>query len=313
MASPMAHGLFVHAIGESGGALGSSALRYQTAEQREAKDADFARTELHANTLAELRALPAEQLLAAESPKGPGPHQGFGPDVDGLFLPEPVGAIFAAGKQNDVAMIAGWNHDEGGSGKAALTITPTGGSNAAPTTDQPSDLERLQQTATKDFPTRSKEFLAAFPASTDEEALTRLQQYATDRFIALGTWKWLEVQTETGKQPAYRYRFDLAPPPDPARPNRYGAFHSDEIEYVFGNLDSRKGIAWRPEDYALSMQMQSYWVSFARTGNPNASGLPNWPQYTPASGSQVLYLSTDTHAAKDDLRDQFLFLDAATK
>ena len=321
MASPLAHGLFAHAIGESGGAFGGPTLRFQPAAAREEKDADFARTQLHADSLAALRALPAEQLLAAVTPgtANPGAHN-FGPDIDGYFLPQTPAAIFAAGKQNDVPMMAGWNHDEGGSGKAATTITPTGGSSAAAPADAPSDLLRLKDAAAKDFPAHTAEFLAAYPAANDAEALTRLQQYATAKFIGYGTWSWLEAQTDTGKSPVYRYRFDLVPPPDPARPGRFGAFHSDDIEYVFGVLDSRKGIAWRPEDYAMSEQMMTYWTNFARTGDPNGgsttgtAALARWPAYLPASGAQVLYLNQPAaaeHAEKDPQRDQYLFLQAA--
>ena len=308
MASPLAHGLFQHAIGESGGAFGgppTGGLRYQPAEVRAQKDADFARTELHAESLVQLRALPADQLLTAEKD-----GSGFGPDVDGYFLPQSPSAIFAAGRQNDVPLLAGWNHDEGGNGKAT-TITPTGGSSAGAAAPSSGDLAHLQAVARKDFASHPSDFLEAFPATTDAEALTRLQQYATDRFIAYGTWAWLEAQTNTGTSPVYRYRLDLVPPPDPARPGRYGVFHSDDIEYVFGNLDSRKGIAWRPEDYAMSEQIMGYWTSFARTGSPNGPGLPDWPAYTAASGSKTMYLNQPLHADKDDLRDQFLFLQAA--
>ncbi len=307
MASPLAHGLFAHAIGESGGAFsGPSGSRTQTAAAQAEKDADFARTQLHADSLAALRALPAGQLLAAERD-----GRAFRPVVDGLFLPQTPAAIFAAGKQNDVPVIAGWNHDEGGNGKAT-DITPTGGSSAGGTAAAPGDLERLKARAEKDFPGHASEFLEAFPASTDAEALTRLQQYATDRFIAYSTWAWLEAQTASGQAPAYRYRFDSVPPHDPARPGRYGVFHSDDIEYVFGNLDSRKGIAWRPEDYAMSEQMMTYWTNFARSGDPNGKGEPQWPAYAPASGSKVMYLNQPKSSAeKDDLRDQFLFLQSA--
>jgi len=144
--------------------------------------------------------------------------------------------------------------------------------------------------------------------------LERLQQYATDRFIAFGTWKWLEAQAATGKSPVYRYRFDLVPPPDPERPTRYGAFHSDEIEYVFGVLDSRKGIAWRPEDYAMSEELMDYWTNFAKTGDPNGSKLQRWPAYTPTSGSKGMYLNEPkSEVEKDPLRDEFLFLQSAWK
>ena len=330
MASPLAHGLFAHAIGESGGAFGGPTLHFQPLAARQEKDADFARTRLHADSLAVLRAMPADQLLAATQ------HEhSFSPDVDGYFLPQSPAAIFAAGKQNDVPLMAGWNHDEGGNGKPQISITPTGGSSAAPSADQPGDLQRLKDTAQKDFTAHASEFLQAFPATTDPEALTRLQQYATDKFIAFGTWAWLEAQTATGKAPAYRYRFDLVPPPDPARSTRYGVFHSDDIEYVFGVLDSRKGIAWRPEDYAMSEQMMTWWTNFAKTGDPNSAapaaegkhahgglkrilGAPKpgavalpWPVYSPASGSKVMYLNQPSHAEKDDLRDQVLFLQTA--
>ena len=314
MASPQAHGLFAHAIGESGAAFQRVPSHVESAADREAKDAEFARTELHADTLAALRALPADELLAAGGK--PGAH--FGLDVDGAFLPESPEAIFAAGKQNDVPLLAGWNHDEGGSGKAATTVTPTGGSSAAASADAPSDLARLKETAQKDFGDRADEFLKAFPAATDAEALARLQEYATARFIAFSTWKWMEAQTATGKSPVYRYRYDLVPPPDPARPGRYGAFHSDEIEYVFGVIDSRKGIAWRPEDYAMSEQLMTYWTNFARTGDPNGDGkqatLPKWPAYSPASSARVMYLNQPTSTTeKDPQRDEFLFLQTAWK
>lgn len=319
MASPLAHGFFAHAIGESGGAFGGPTLAYKPLATRTAEDADYARTQLHAETLAQLRAVPAEQLLAATTPAPGATHHSFGPDIDGYFLPQAPSAIFAAGKQNDVPMIAGWNHDEGGNGKAEMIVTPTGGSNAAPPPNQPSDLARLKDLAQKDFPGHVQEFLQAFPATTDAEALARMQQYSTDHFIAYGTWAWLEAQTDTGKAPAYRYRFDLVPPPDPARPNRYGVFHSNDIEYVFGNLDSRQGYTWRPQDYAMSEQMMTYWSNFAKYGNPNgapgtspSATLPEWPVYSPASGSRVMYLNQPTsQAQKDDLRDQFLFLQTA--
>ena len=65
--------------------------------------------------------------------------------------------------------------------------------------------------------------------------------------LAFSTWAWLEAATKTGKQPVYRYRFDLGPPADPKAP-QMGAYHSAEIEYVFGQLDSKAGIAWRADD-----------------------------------------------------------------
>lgn len=313
MASPLAHGLFAHAIGESGGAFGGPTLRFRPAAEREEQDADYARTQLHAASLAALRAIPAQQLMDESDKRAEGMHNGFGPDVDGYFLPQSPQAIFAAGKQNDVPLIAGWNHDEGGNGKAPTVITPTGGIGGATPPNQPGDLERLKELGEKNFPGHVQEFLQAFPATTDAEALTRIQQFDTDRFIAFGTWAWIEAQTTTGKAPAYRYRFDLAPPPDPQFPTRYGVFHSDDIAYVFGTLDSsRPQVKWRPEDHKMSDEIMTYWTNFAKTGDPSGGGLPNWPTYNPASGNKVMFLTQPTpYAEKDPIRDQFLFLQTA--
>jgi para-nitrobenzyl esterase len=310
MASPLGKGLFQHAIGESGGAFDNPYHKAQTLNAREEQDADFARTQLHAETADQLRALTADQLLQAQ---GAAEHIGlrFFPGVDGYFLPQTPDAIFAAGKQNDVPLLAGWNHDEGGSGKAQTTVTPTGGSTAPAAANAPSDLDRLKAIAEKDFPGHVQEFLQAFPAKTDAEAVTRIAQYDADKFIAYGTWAWLEAQTQTGQAPVYRYHFELVPPPDSLFPDRYGVFHSDDIEYVFGNLDSRPGVHWRPEDYTMSDDMMTYWTNFAKTCDPNGGGLPQWPTYTAASGSKMMVLTVPLFAEKDPLRDQFLFLQSA--
>lgn len=310
MASPLGKGLFEHAIGESGGAFGGPMGGYPTLATAEDKDADFARIHLHADDLAALRALPASQLLQAATEAGrTGPS--FWPDIDGYFLPQSPAAIFAAGKQNDVPLLAGWNHDEGGSGKAQTIVTPTGGSTAPAAANAPSDLERLKAMGKKAFPAHVQEFLQAFPAKTDAEAVKRIGQFDADQFIAYGTWAWLEAQTQTGQAPVYRYHFELVPPPDSLFPDRFGVFHSDDIEYVFGNLDSRPGVHWRPKDYTMSDDMMTYWTNFAKTCDPNGGGLPQWPTYTAASGSKMMVLTVPPHAEKDPLRDQFLFLQTA--
>ena len=125
----------------------------------------------------------------------------------------------------------------------------------------------------KDFGAQADAFLKAYSAATDEEAVRVTKDYAGDKFIAYSTWAWLEAQVKTGNAPVFRYSFDLGSPGDLYHPASYGAFHSDDIEYVFGNLDSRKGATWRPEDYKLSDLMQTYWTNFAKTGNPNSPGL----------------------------------------
>jgi para-nitrobenzyl esterase len=54
-----------------------------------------------------------------------------------------------------------------------------------------------------------------------------------------------------------------------------GTLHGEEIQYVFGHA----GPGWTDGDRAVAELVQSYWVNFARTGDPNAGGLPAWQPY----------------------------------
>ena len=290
MASPLAKGLFQRAIGESGGAFSSSGLKFEPLEERETKDAEIVEKRLKVKTLAELRAVPADTLLGAVFKPGANDNPWFDADVDGYFLPQSAQDIFAAGKQNDVPLLAGWNHDEGG-------FDPAQGPAA----------EQLKKIAGKEFAGKVDAFLKLYPSATDAEAQRSLLDFTGDSFIAWGTWRWLEAQATTGKQPTYRYRWDLGLPQGPEGTKRV-AYHSAEIEYVFGQLDSKAKVEWMPEDREMSARMQKYWANFARNGDPNGDGLTKWPAYGPAGGWQVMHLSDAPEARKDEFRERYLFL-----
>jgi para-nitrobenzyl esterase len=293
MASPLGKGLFEKAIGESGGAFSRTGLSFAPLSVREEKDSKLAKAALGVSTLAELRDIPAQKLLDAFSKPGPEGIFAFGPNVDGYFLPESVPAIFAAGKQNDVPLLAGWNHDEGSFEVA----------------EQKPTAESFKAEAKKEFGDKADEFLALYPHATDAEAFRSAEDFAGDQFIVWATWKWISAQVATGKQPIYRYRFDLGQP-NPLTGQRV-AFHSSEIDYVFGQLDARPNVIWSPEDWYLSRQIQGYWANFARTGDPDGQGLAQWPAYSASDGWQVMHLDNPCQAHKDDLHDRYLFLDKA--
>jgi para-nitrobenzyl esterase len=293
MASPLSQGLFAHAIGESGGAFPRSELAYPLLALSEQRSESFLRSILGRSSLASLRAMNAEDLLRLSMTKPFRSHR-FGPDVDGYFLPESIPAIYAAGKQAHIPLLAGWNRDEGPPQPTSMPPNPTIG-----------DLRRM---AEKRFGARASDFLAAYAARDDQDVQLVAHDFASDAFIAYGTWVWLEAQSKSGGSAVFRYRFELGSPGDRYHSTSAGAFHSDEIEYVFGNLEARQGVAWRAEDRNLSNLMQLYWTNFAKTGNPNAAHLPNWPVYNADLDWPVMHLGLSAAARSDQHRDRYLFL-----
>jgi para-nitrobenzyl esterase len=291
MASPLARGLFQKAIGESGAAFFSRGLPQEPLEARAQKDAESVARRVGARTLAELRAMPAQVLLDAVTKSSALGAPGFGLDVDGNFLPEPAASIFSEGKQNDVPLLVGWNRDE--AGVSLPTKTPA--------------VERMKKIAGDEFGNDAGEFLRLYPSDTEQSAARSGAEFAGDRFIAFSTWAWAEMQAKTGRQPVFQYRFDRAPPTD-FLGRKHGAFHSAEIVYVFGAFDAQPQVPWTPADREVSDLIQSYWTNFARTGDPNGPGLPNWPAHSSSSGWQVMHLDSPSAARPDEFRDRYLFL-----
>jgi para-nitrobenzyl esterase len=298
MASPLARGLFHKAIGESGAFFprGAGALALTSLSATEERGVKFAEG-LGAATIAGLRALPGDAVLQAALKIQPW----FAPNLDGYVLPDAVDAVFAAGKQSRVPLLAGWNADEVRSGVVLGKVKPT--------------AQNFSEDQRKRFGDQADALFKVYPAATDAEALESAAALATDLFIGYSTWKWLETHAKTGQAPVYRYSFDRKIPvgPDekingmPATSRDIGARHAGEIEYVFGSLDSRKNVPWEPADRKLSDAMTTYWSNFARTGDPNGSGLPKWPRYD--QGGRVLHLDETIADTPDSLRPRYEVLD----
>ncbi|MCE5332459.1 MAG: carboxylesterase family protein [Bacteroidales bacterium] len=85
---------------------------------------------------------------------------------------------------------------------------------------------------------------------------------------------WAALQLEKGKSPVYMYYFDHIPPGEP----NFGAFHSAEFAYCLHTLKYWNK-PFTQTDFDLEETMSSYWVNFAKTGNPNGADLPEWKAF----------------------------------
>jgi para-nitrobenzyl esterase len=283
MASPWSKKLIVGAIGESGGLLGNHAPETLADAERDGLKFEDS---VGASSLAALRALPADQLLAATGRHG-SPY--FNADVDGDFLPKPPTAIYAAGQQAHVPLLVGGNSEES-SGQSLFGKDKPIAANFA------NVLSRI-------FGDRAADAAKVYPSATDEQVMQSATALASDMFIAYSTWKWYDLQYRTGGEPVYRYFF--ARP----RPGGDGAVHSGEIEYALGNLPGNTVYAWTSDDYTVSKTMQGFFANFIKTGNPNGPGLPNWPAANRDLTEPVMHLNVVSSAEPDQTRARYEFLD----
>lgn len=131
----------------------------------------------------------------------------------------------------------------------------------------------------KAFGDHARAVEAEYPLSAFASPTEAWSQVLTDRVWARATWnqhRLLSAHTPT-------YAFEFADPT--ATP--HGATHHSDIDYLFPTTTPN----------SLSDTMIRYWTTFARTGNPNAEGLPTWPAF--ADSHHVQSLATDTIGPTD--------------
>jgi len=303
ISSPLARGLFQKAIVESGSF-------YRTRENGRENDTPLTEAEevgvefaakVGAKSLAGLRAMPANRLLGAYLKA---PSLEMDAIFDGHVVPADNYKAWEEGRQNPVLLLAGWNAQESSVYAAFGKKRPTARSFAA-------DVKRA-------YGDRAAAILGLYPAQTDREAAISAGDLASDQFIGYCAWKLIDAQLRSGVSPVYRYSFDRAVPVAPgtmingaaATGADIGAIHSSEISYVFGALADVPGVSWTPGDWRLSEAMASYWTNFARTGNPNGPGLPDWPAFSGGAGGRVLHLDLGIHTSPEANRARYEFWDA---
>lgn len=272
VASPLAKGLFRSAISESGADFappgqfgGTNQLPLAAAEASGAKWL----ASLGAPSLADARALPAAKLDEAQ--RAPGAPRFF-PPLDGYVLTAPEYALWQRHGYNDVPILVGTTSDEAAVFGGRRSVTPA-------------DFEKQVRDG---YGARADAILAAYTHATDQQATRAAKDLASDTMFHWNMFTWTALQTQHGKAPAYAYWFNRPTAADPD-----GSGHGSEVPLVFANEDHRAGRpAWTDDDRALSHELQSYWVNFAKTGDPNGPGLPNWPRFQPGKAT-VMALGKD--------------------
>jgi para-nitrobenzyl esterase len=288
-ASPLAKGLFRRGFAMS---LSLFDNRFHLAPPADAEKTGVeVQKALGAASLAEMRLIPADKILAVQKDcqLGCAGTVTVWPDIDGYFLPDTVAAVFAHGKQNDVATISGFTRDES---MNALRTAP--------------DLAAYFAAAHKLYGDQAARFLELYPASDDAEAKEMGLIAAREGLAENGTRNWALAQRATGKAPFYMYMFSRVHPFAEGvkffdNPQAIGAYHTSDVPYWFQTQDAmnlfRETRAWTPFDRDLSERMIDCLIAFARTGNPSTEATA-WPEWTRSSEKYVEF--GDTTGVRED-------------
>ncbi|MDF0581984.1 carboxylesterase/lipase family protein [Bradyrhizobium yuanmingense] len=282
LTTPLSRGLFARAIAESGGVFDpSEALLLRDAEEIGRRFA----IEQKATGISELRAMPAADLIAgwlssramSSTTRSVIFNQRIRrPIIDGYVLPSDAYTIFASGKQHDVPMIVGWASGDGTDNCRCSGF--------------PDSAAEFPDAARKQFGPMADEFLKAFPVTSDADVPKIQAAFVRALWFANNSRTWARLQTKTGKSKIYLFYWDHLPPVSGASKD-FGAFHGSQVVYALNTLD-KWNLPWGSFDRRLADVMSSYWVNFAKTGNPNGPGLPLWPNFSPENEQSMHFAET---------------------
>jgi para-nitrobenzyl esterase len=258
-ASPLAKGLFQKAFGMSGGTIKGPGSETGKLADAEAQGVSLQQA-MKAASLAALRTFSPDKVTAAAQTAG----VRASPIVDGYYLPQHTGEIFAAGRQNDLPIVVGSTFNDLGTNIEVRRATTVAEYRAA---------------AARMYGPNAEAFLAVFPAATDADVKAAADQAATGSGMGLGARTWAKAQAATGKAPAYLFRFSRTQPYAPGvvfadhDPKTVGAYHSGDVPYWLDTQDAfnmfRVTRNWEGYDRDLAAKMSDVVIAFAKTGIPS--------------------------------------------
>ncbi len=193
------------------------------------------------------------------------------PIVDGVVIPDDPAALFAAGKFHRVPLMMGTNSDEGTVPLFAPRVA---------------NLEQANAWLMTTYGAQAAPKLASlYGIDNDAHAREAAIKISGDALFAMGTRTILRAAAAHTPN-VYQYEFVRVN--GLGRRLQFGASHGMDIGYTFGTLPDSlfgaMGLPIQPSDFnetddGLSAAMMGHIVQFAKTGNPNGKGLPNWPNY----------------------------------
>ena len=299
LTSPLAHGLFKRAIIESGGGrdslMGPRRLSKDLPRNPslETIGVNFAKSVGIDGTgpeaLEKLRELSAEKVVAGLSMRnmGPsGPPTYGGPAEDGRIVTMSPQQAYEAGKQAKVPIMIGANSADLGMFAA-----------------------KTKDAAFASFGKERDKAREAYDPKGDASVREVGSKIGMDRTMVEPARFTVREFSAQGL-PAYEYRFSYVSPGEEAiiengglpaaRGGAKGAPHASEIPYVFDTVEaSIFGQSLVPTDESIAGKMHAYWVNFAKAGNPNGEGLPNWPAYDPEKDMLMNFTSNGPEAMAD--------------
>lgn len=291
-ASPLAKGLFHGAISQSGGSFGPTrpttypGENMKTLKQAEADGVDFVK-QARVSSIAELRKVEAEKL-----PGGFGMGNAW-PIVDGYVIPDDQYRLYEAGKYNDVPVLIGYNSDEGASFSREK---------------KPEEFIAGVKTRYGKF---TDDLIKAYPVG-DSVVPKTARDLSRDAAFGWQTWIWARLQSQTGKSKVFYYYFDQHPDyPEGSPQYGYGSPHGQDVAYVFQHVDSLNPQITKT-DLEISDAMGTYWTNFAKYGDPNGEGMPEWPAFSDEN-PQVMYFSQTPHTGPVPSEESLRVLDSYFK